>query len=258
MANDEINLGKILIPVIAGVCIAILLLGSFRIIDAGENGIRVTLGKINEVPLKAGMHLKIPIIQKIVKFEIRTQKYEADLTAASKDMQDVVTKVAINYRVDPTKTGEIYTTLGINYADRIIYPLGQEVNKATTAQFTAEELVTKRSQVSETMRNMLKDRLYSRGIIVEEISIINFQFSEEFTRAIEEKQVAEQQALTAENKYNEMEWTSKSMKLQSEVLEIKKLDIQQQWIDKWSGNLPTFMCGDSSNILFSINPQGTN
>jgi len=230
------------------------LFGSFRVIDAGENGVRVTLGKASLSPLNPGIHFKFPLIQTIVKFETRTQKYEAELSASSRDLQEVSTKVAINYKVDPSRTPEIYKTLGTEYANRIIYPIEQEVNKASTAQFTAEELVTKRESVREMMRSNLKEKLLPRGIIVEEISIINFEFGEEFTKAIEQKQVAEQQALTAENKFKEMEWTSKSMKLQSEVLEIKKLDIQQQWITKWDGKLPIFMT-NGDGMLINFNPK---
>jgi hypothetical protein len=99
------------------------------------------------------------------------------------------------------------------------------------------------------------DKLQDKGIIVTEVSITDFKFSPEYDKAIEAKQVAEQDALTAENRFKEMEWTSKSMKLQSEVLEIKKLDLQQKWIDRWDGHLPLIITSENSNMFMQMDLQ---
>lgn len=206
MYKDEIDVVKpitILVLVLVGV---IVLFNSFYIIGAGYRGVLLTFGKANMVSIDEGLHFKIPMVQSVVKMEIRTLKYEADLTAASRDLQDVNTKIAINYHLTPIMVPSVFRDLGINYAERVIQPLEQETNKAITSQFTAEELITKRDEVRQKMKDSLKEKLESRGIVVEEVSIINFQFSPSFSAAIETKVTAEQNALAAKNKLEQIKY----------------------------------------------------
>jgi regulator of protease activity HflC (stomatin/prohibitin superfamily) len=113
-----------------GLILLIAAFGSFYIINAGERGILLTFGNPDLVPKSEGLYFKIPLVQKIVKMDIQTQKYEAELTAASKDLQDVNTKIAINYRLVSENVPVLYRDIGITYADKIIYPMEQEANKA--------------------------------------------------------------------------------------------------------------------------------
>lgn len=221
----------------------ILIFGSIYTVQAGERGVLLTFGKASPVAIGEGLNFKFPLVQKVVKMDVKTQKYEAELTAASKDLQDVRTKMAINYRVSPELTPEIYTKIGIGYADKIIYPLEQEINKYTTAQFTAEELVTKREEVRETMKQALAERLAPRGIIVEEVSIIDFAFSESFSQAIEAKVTAEQLKLKAATDLERINLEAEAIKLQrlqlsAEYLRFKELEIQKMALEKWDGHLP--------------------
>lgn len=231
--------------------LVIILFGTFYIVPAGERAVLLTFGKASMEARGEGLNMKIPLIQQAVKMDVRTQKYEAELTAASKDMQDVKTKVAINYRIVPEAVPEIYKTIGVNYAEKVIYPMEQEINKATTAQFTAEELITKREQVRETMKKLLLEKLKERNIVVEEISIINFEFGEEFSKAIELKVIAEQQALQSKNKLEQVKYEAEqrisqakgeaeAIRIQVEAIRMNggQAYVQLQAINKWSGIMP--------------------
>ncbi len=232
----------------------ISLFSTFYIVSAGERAVLITLGKPSMDAQGEGLHFKIPFIQTKVIMDVKTQKYQADLTASSRDLQDVKTSIAINYRVSPELTPEIYKTIGLGYADIIVYPLEQEVNKGITAQYTAEELITKREDVRQKMKDSLTEKLMPRGIIVEEVSIVNFAFSESFNQAIEAKVTAEQNALQAKNKLEQIKYEAEqkvtSAKAEAEALRLQKseitpdlirlrsIEVQKLAIEKWNGILP--------------------
>jgi regulator of protease activity HflC (stomatin/prohibitin superfamily) len=266
--KEKVNYTKIIWGVGILLGSLILFFGSFYIINAGERGILLTFGKVDISAKGEGLHFKLPIIQKIVKMDVKTLKYEADLTAASRDLQDVNTKIAINYHITSESAPEIYRNIGINYADKIIYPYEQETNKAITSQFTAEELITKRDAVRERMKTELKDKLQSRGIIIEEISIVNFAFSPSFAQAIEAKVTAEQNALAAKNKLEQVKYEAEQTvtkgKAEAEALSLQKLqitpdlvqlrqiEVQREAIAKWNGIMPTTLLSGGNNILPTI------
>jgi regulator of protease activity HflC (stomatin/prohibitin superfamily) len=194
--------------VLIGLILLILIVNPFYMVSAGERAIVLEFGKPQPLAVAEGLHLRIPIYQTIVKMDTRTQKYEAELSAASKDLQTVSTKIAINYRVNPESVVELYKTVGIDYASKIIQPIEQEANKAMTARYTAEELITKREEVRDGMKALLVERLIARGIKVEELSIVNFDFSASFNSAIEAKVTAEQQALKAQRDLERVKFES--------------------------------------------------
>ena len=259
---------------ICGFLLVIILFGTFYIVPAGERAVLLTFGKASMEARGEGLNIKIPLIQQAVKMDVRTQKYEAELTAASKDMQDVKTKVAINYRIVPEAVPEIYKTIGVNYAEKVIYPMEQEINKATTAQFTAEELITKREQVRETMKKLLLEKLKERNIVVEEISIINFEFGAEFNKAIENKVVASQNKLKAsidlerikiekEQKITSAQAEAESLRLQKleiteELIKLRQIEVQRLAIEKWDGKMPMVTGGAMPFIDISSVSQNQN
>jgi regulator of protease activity HflC (stomatin/prohibitin superfamily) len=232
--------------------ILMIIFSSIYVIGVGQRGVLLTFGKPSMDAKGEGIHIKFPFpIQTIVKLDVKTLKYEADLTAASKDLQDVSTKIAINYRLSPDRVPNIVQTIGTNYAEVVIYPLEQETNKGITAQYTAEELITKRDEVREKMRTNLLEKLQSRGIIVEEVSIVNFAFSPSFTQAIEAKVTAEQNALAAKNKLEQVKYEAEqrltqanaeatAIKIQAEAITQQggKEYVQLQAINKWDGKMP--------------------
>ena len=235
---------------VAGLFILVtFLFSTFYIVSAGERAVLLTFGKPSLIAKGEGLNIKIPFVQTRVIMDVKTQKYEADLTAASKDLQDVSTKIAINYRIVADRAPEIYREIGINYAEKIIYPLEQETNKGITAQFTAEELITKREQVRERMKSSLIEKLQSRGITVEEISIIDFKFSPSFTQAIEAKVTAEQNALAAKNKLEQVKYEAqqaveaaegkaKAIQVEGDALRSNPQVTQLRAIEKWNGVMP--------------------
>ena len=225
-------------------------------IKAGHRGVLLTFQKPSMDAVGEGLHFKIPLMQKIVKMDVKTQKYVADASAASKDLQIVSTEIAVNYHLVPETVPKLYQEIGLSYNDRITQPAVQEVIKAVTAKFTAEELITRRSEVKNQIKQLLKERLALRGIIVEEISITNFDFSENFNEAIEAKVKAEQLKLKAEMDLERAKFDALAIKYQREQLSpdyiaFIQLEIQRAEIEKWNGEMPYwYSCSDSGPTPF--------
>lgn len=242
-----------------GLLIVIGLFMSVYIVPAGERGVLLTFGKADDVAMREGLHFKIPLAQRVVKMDVKTQKYEADASAASEDLQIVSTKIAVNYRLTPESTPKLFKTVGVAYQDRVIQPTVQEVVKASTARFTAEELITRRPEVKEMIKELLKERLQERGIVIEDISITNFEFSESFNTAIEAKVEAEQLKLKAERdlqrieieaqqKITQAEAEAEALRLQKQeitpdLIKLRQIEVQRTAIEKWNGILPTVTGG---------------
>ena len=258
---------KKVVKIIAGVLVAILVLfvaiNCFTIVEPGHTGVVVTLGKVNEGVLSEGMHVKAPFVQRVVKIDNRIVKLEVSTEAFSKDLQTVSTTLAINYRVDTAKSYSIYKNIGANYEAVLVTPAVNEVLKAITAKYTAEESVTNRSLISEGLVEGLNEKLNASGLYVTDVNIINFDFSEAFITAIEEKQVAQQQLLKAETEKQtaitnaEAEAEAIMIKAEAEAEANKKIKaslddnvIRSKFYDKWNGELPQAMGSDS--VITSI------
>ncbi|MCK9370046.1 prohibitin family protein [Candidatus Dojkabacteria bacterium] len=259
---------RFVIFLIIGVFILILLFGTFYTIPAGYRGVVLTLGKPSPVATGEGLNFKVPLVQSVVKMDTRTQKYESDLSAASSDLQDVFTKIAINYHLSPDSAVEVYRGIGTNYAEKIIFPLEQESNKASTAQYVAADLVKKREEVRTKMENLLREKLAPRGIVIESISIVDFKYSPIFSAAVENKVTAEQNALAAKNKLEQIKYEAEQRvaqaKGEADAIAIQasainsqggKDYVQLQAISKWDGKLPTYMMnGNGVTPFLDITP----
>ncbi len=258
------------IVIIAAIALVALLVvvNCFTIVDAGHTGVVVTLGKVNEGVLQEGLHFKAPFVQKVVKIDNRIVKLEVDTEAFSKDLQTVATTLAINYRVDTSKSYSIYKNIGANYEQVLVAPAVNEVLKAITAQYTAEESVTNRSLISDGLIQGLNDKLNNIGLYITDVNIINFDFSEAFITAIEEKQVAQQQLLKAETEKQtaitnaEAQAETTRIKAEAEADANNKIKaslnediIRSKFYDKWDGKLPQAMGSDS--IITSIDGSST-
>jgi regulator of protease activity HflC (stomatin/prohibitin superfamily) len=170
-------------------------------VDAGNLGIVTKWGEIQDVALQEGIHFRTPVKTQIINISTRVHKMEASASASSKDLQVVSTKIALNYRIDASRIVEVFRNVGTRLVveNTIIDPALQESLKQATAQYTAEELITKRQQVKETLGDSIKATLAKSDILVTELSITDFQFDAQYQQAVESKQVAEQRALTATN-----------------------------------------------------------
>ncbi|MBI3622248.1 MAG: prohibitin family protein [Nitrospirae bacterium] len=222
---------------------------SFQIVRAGERGVvfNSLSGGVQSRVLKEGLQFKIPFVEDIIPVDIKVQKSETDAQAASKDLQIVRSRIALNYHVDPERVNTVYQDIGIEFKSRIIDPQVQEAVKAISAQYTAEELITKRPQVRDDVKEMLSQRLREFNVILDEFNIIDFAFSDEFNRAIEAKQTAEQNALKARRDLDrikiEAEQTVTRAKAEADAQRLQSVTItpillQLRAIEKWNGVLP--------------------
>jgi regulator of protease activity HflC (stomatin/prohibitin superfamily) len=206
-----------------------------------------------------GLHFKIPLVQKVIKIDVRVQKSQVDAESVSKDLQDTHSIIAINYHAIPEMAGWIYQNLGTQFKERIIDPAVQEVVKAVTARYTAVELITQREKVRNEIKEFLKQRLVGYNIAVDDFSIINFKFSPQFSAAIESKQTAEQFALKAqrdlerikieaEQKVAQATAEAEALRLQKanispDLIKLRQIEASMKAIEKWDGHLPQVTSG---------------
>ena len=253
--KSALKKGPLRLAVIIGAILVVLLFFSPWVkVGAGERGVVLNFGAVQENVLGEGLHFRIPIMQQVVLMDVKVQKAVTDAASASSDLQDVTSSVALNYHIVPDRANVVYQTLGIHFKDRIIDPAIQEVMKAVSARYTAEELITKRAAVSEAMRENLAARLQDYNISVDAFSIVSFSFSQVFTEAIEAKQTAEQLALKsrrdlerikieAEQKITAARAEAESLRLQranisADLIELRKVEANLKAIEKWNGILP--------------------
>ena len=256
------DLKKITTRIIIGVLALTLILGTFGTIGAGERGILLQFGAVKDKVFNEGLYFKIPFIQSVVKMDVKIQKDEVPASASSKDLQIVTSKVAINYHLSPNKVNSIWQDVGRDYNSRIIAPSIQEAVKSVTAKFTAEELIVKREEVKDQIKINLAERLIKNNIIVDEINITAFDFSQAFNEAIEAKVTAEQLKLKAEmdlerikieasQRVAESEGKATAIRIEAQALSANPRVVELRWIEKWDGKTPTYWGG--ANPFIGIN-----
>lgn len=272
--------GATILLFVIGAILLISLLLSVYTVSAGHRGVIMTMGKVSMDSMEEGVHLKIPFIQSVKKFEVKTLKIEVDADASSKDLQNVQTVIALNYHLQPDSVPRLYQEIGSDYKSRIIDPAIQEAVKSVQARYTAEELITKRPEVRKGIQDYLSEKLTKSYIKVDDFNIINFQFSDEFDSAIEEKVTAEQKKLKAEMDLERIaieaqqqivsgEAEARILELQKQqithdLIELRKIEVQSKALDvqataiqQWNGILPVVSGGSTPFISFdSLPTQG--
>lgn len=234
---------------------------SCSIISPGQRGVRIMLGTTSDQFLAPGPYIWLPFLMGVAKIDVQIQKSEAEAEAASKDMQTIHAKFALNWKVKEDRVVEIYRTIGDeeDIFERLISPAVSEVLKAETAKHSAEEVLTKRLELKKAIDDSLKERLEKYGVGITDISIVNLSFSPDYTHAIEQKQIAEQKAKQAEydaqraiqeakSEYNRAEGQAKAQNLLKSTLTPELLKLKA--IEKWKGDVPHVM--GSGNMLFNI------
>jgi regulator of protease activity HflC (stomatin/prohibitin superfamily) len=176
---------------IAGIMLAAVA-NTAVIVDAGHVGVVTRFGAVTGTIFEQGLNYKIPFAESVWIADVRTQKEQVDAAAASRDLQEVKTTIALNYHLDAKQASTVYREIGPQYKTRIVDPAIQEAFKFTTAQFTAEELITQREEVKNRARGFLRERLGAFHVLVDELNIVSFEFAKSFNDAIEAKQVAAQ------------------------------------------------------------------
>ncbi|MDB9373733.1 prohibitin family protein [Nodularia sphaerocarpa] len=238
----------------------------FAIVNAGERGVLMRFGKVQDQVLGEGIHPIMPIVTSVKRLNVRVQQNTFKSDAASKDLQTITTELAVNWHIDPLRVNKIFQQVGDEklIIDGIITPAVSEVLKAATAKKTAEEVITKRTELKEEIDNNLKKRLENYGILIDDVSLVDFAFSPEFSKAIESKQIAEQEAKQAEfiaqKATQEAQADINRAKGQAEAQRLQRLTLtpdllQKQAIEKWDGRFPTVMSGNGALPLININPS---
>lgn len=234
------------------ILLALLSVSACSVVEPGERGVRVILGKVSSDPKPPGPYFWFPFIAQIQKVDVQIQKSEVQASAASKDMQEITTNVVLNWRIFPEKAVELYETIG-NEDDllkRVIDPAVNEIMKSAIAKLTAEEALSRRMELKHDIDDALIARLSVYGIFVQDINIVNFTYSPEFTKAIEAKQVAEQDAKKAEYVAQEAIQTAHAevnrAKGQAEAQALLRTSLtaeilRSRAIEKWDGKFPQVM-----------------
>lgn len=256
--------------------LVILGFGSFGIVGPGERGIRVTLGETGKDVLGEGPHLKFPFISTIRTMSVRVQKSEDTSDAATKDMQRVRATVALNWTINPESVGNMLREVGTSdvIENNLIAPAVSEALKAATARMTAEEVLTRRIELKKMIDEMLIERLTGYGLVIKDISLVNLDFTNEFNRAVEEKQIAEQEAKRAQ--YNAQKAKEDAVaevniakgraearlveaRAQAEAQRLLKVNLNKdiltlEYLKRWDGKLPQVMT-NGNGLLMNLDIQ---
>jgi regulator of protease activity HflC (stomatin/prohibitin superfamily) len=264
---------KIVAGIITFVVIIVIMFESVVVVEAGHRGVVLYVGAVENRVLGEGIHFIIPFAEQVVPLEVRTLKFQADASAASNDLQEVQTTIALNYHISPSQANIIYQQLGADYADRIIAPTIQESVKASVAKFNAEELITKRATAKAVIAQTIGNTLSARDIVVETVFITDFKFSQAFANQVESKVVAFQKFLTEQNnlkaiqvianqtvvqaqaaaRANVARASGESQAIQVITVQLKQSPQYLQWlsINRWNGQMP-YALGSGAFPFFQL------
>ena len=243
--------GKKIVYFIIAFIILVLIFSSIGTIGAGERGILLQFSAVQDKVFNEGLYFKIPFVQTVVTVDVKIKKEEVAVSASSKDLQVVTSKIALNYHLEAARVNKIWQEVGKDYNSRIISPSIQEAVKSITAKFTAEELITKREEVKDQIKLSLSERLAGRSIMVDEFNIIDFSFSPAFNEAIEAKVTAEQLKLKADRdlerikiesdqKIAEAQGKAEAIRIEANALSANAKVVELRWIEKWDGKAPIY------------------
>ena len=266
----NVAVGKIISIVAVLIVVLIVLGGSVIVVEAGRTGVVLTFGRVSPVVMQEGIHLKVPFAQNVVTINNRIVKIEVTTEAFSKDLQTISSVIAVNYHVNKTASAEVYKQVGLAYEDVLVMPAINEVLKAVTANYTAQQLVSQRNDVSILLDESLNTKLNEYGIVIDDLNIINWDFSEEYISAIEAKQVAEQnliktrteqeqalvianteaqkQVIAAQAEADKIKLLADATASSNETIALSLSDIliRYELLQKWDGQLPKVTGGAST------------
>ncbi len=246
---------KLLAPVIF-VAALILAFSVFFIVPPGEVAIKTRLGSIVD-SYSEGIHFKLPLVESITKFSIQIQRADIRTQAFSKDLQTMTSHLAINHRIQKETVVSIYRNLGKDYVNSVLDPIAQELFKAITAKYSADTIIANRAALVEELNAVVKAKLQEKEIIITDISLVDLDFTDQFLKAVEDKQVVEQQAKMseklvekakkdAEQAIAKSRGEAEALRMQREqvtpqLIELRKVDAQLKAIEKWNGVLPYYV-----------------
>lgn len=262
--QERAFVAKVIVGVAAVVLIIVAAFTSFGTVAAGERGVKTRFGAVVGI-VPQGLYLKMPFIESVEKMDVQTQSLiasdEAPLHAASNDLQDTRLSVVVNYHIDPSTVADIYQQYGDadKYYNQVVNPLVVATVKATASQYTAAEQVQKRAEMAEKALVALQLAFDGKNVVIEKADITNVVFSPEFTKSIEAKVTAVQNAETQKNYLEQVKYeaqqTIEKAKAQAESIRIQASAInaqggadyvQLQAIKQWNGILPQQMIPGST------------
>lgn len=245
-----------IISIIAG-----LIYGSFFYVPVGYVGVRINILTGQTQSHSAGTYLKLPLIHNVVNYDVKTQRQEFKANSASKDLQAVDASIVVNFRPDYSKVNDIHTEIGRDYQWKVIEPAVQEAAKAAISKLPVEMVVVERENLRASIEERLSEKLAGYNIIVENVNMTHIDFTAEFNRVVEEKQIEEQKVKKAEYQRLQAEEEKKRQILLAEA-EAKKQQLLKEstnkeviglkWIEKWDGKLPVYMMGDGQNVMLAL------
>ena len=240
----------------------VLISSFFVVINAGERGVLMRFGQVQPQVLGEGIHAIVPIANRVQKLSVRVQKQEVAAEASSKDLQDVFIKVALNWHIIPAQAYLVFQQVGNQKAviERIITPATDEILKAVVAQYTAEEIITKRAEAKAEFDRLLASRLTPYWLKVDDVSLVKISFSSQFGEAVEAKQIAEQEVkragFLAAKAVQEAEARTNLARGEAEAQQLIHATLtpellRKQMVDRWDGRLPMIV-GDGNPKLLEL------
>lgn len=249
--------------VIVGILLALigLAFGSFFNVPVGYVGVRINILSGETESYQKGTYAKIPIVHKVATYDVKTQRQEFKANSASKDLQTVHASIVVNFRPEYTKVNDIHANIGSDYQWKVIDPAVQEAAKAAISKLPVEMVVVERENLRASIEERLAEKLAAYNIIIENVNITNIDFTAEFNRVVEEKQIEEQKVKKAEYQRLQAEEEKKRQILLAEAEAQKQQLLKQstskeviglKWIEKWDGRLPQYMMGDGQNVIMAL------
>lgn len=232
---------------------------AFFVVSPGEVAIKTRMGKVVD-SYEEGVHFKMPVFEAITKFSIQIQRADIKTEAFSRDLQTMKAELVVNHRIQKTTVVSIFRNLGPNYVDRVVDPAVQEIFKSIASNYSAEKIIAERNAIVQEVNMVAKERLTKNEIIVTDISLVNLDFTDQFLKAVEDKQIAEQQAKMseklvvkakrdAEQVIAKAQGEAEALRMQKasitkELVDLRKVDAQLKAIEKWNGVMPTYIGGN--------------
>ncbi|MDP3041903.1 MAG: prohibitin family protein [Candidatus Omnitrophota bacterium] len=248
------------IKAIVAIVVLIIFFGSFYVVGVGQVGVIFNQATGRTKSVQSGFSLKMPIVDQLNVFDIRTQRIDIEEECASKDLQLVRMKTVINYHLDYTKVNEIFTKVGRDYSSKVIVPVTNEIAKSLVSQYTVENIIVKRAELKDAIEEALRIKLKEYFVVIESVNLVNVEFTPEFNRVVEAKQIEEQKIKTAEYKKMQAAQNKEAVILEAEGesrrQELIRATVNPQivsleWIKKWDGKLPVTMLGDDTVLMLN-------
>lgn len=238
-----------IIVIVVAVFLLVGFFSAVRTVGTGQIGVVTQYSHVTGRELTEGLSIVTPFgVNDVSVYDIKVQKEVADTQAATKDLQDVTAEVVLNYHLNRGQVSKIHQTVGEQYKDKVISPALSETFKGASAKYNASELITERAVLKKDVYDQLRERLEKYGVVVDDVSITNFKFSDSFAKAIEDKQVAQQNAERAKFNLEAAQTDAQAQAAQAQTLSDNYL--RKLAIEKWDGKMPSTVAGDGT--VFSI------